>query len=181
MNWRRWKISRSVADLDLVGLRSRGPEQSDHEQDGARTRRAALMIMAAIGIGAFLGEPAKAADKAPVVARIDNVASSLELPRAVIPSLDEAGKPKGNYTFVPILQFPTERLVIAQAYGPRYRELVLLTSLGYFAFSARSGVEVDPARLQSLIVARAREIDDLPVPDGVVLLSFSKVDSRKDE
>jgi len=93
------------------------------------------------------------------------------MPRMVVTGLRKGGEAGESVTFVPVLETSSASAEAARAMLPAYRDVILVTTLGYLAFAANHGRPVEPERLQRLLASRI-EASGLPPVTAVLLQSF---------
>ncbi len=89
----------------------------------------------------------------------------------VVTGLGKGGEAGESVTFVPVLETSPGSAETARALLPAYRDVILVTTLGYLAFAANHGRPVEPERLQRLLADRI-EASGLPRVTAVMLQSF---------
>jgi hypothetical protein len=89
----------------------------------------------------------------------------------VVTRLAKGGEAGASATFVPVLETEESSTDAARAMIPAYRDVILVTTIGYLAFAANHGRPVDPQRLQKLLADRI-EASGLPKVAAVLLQSF---------
>ncbi|MBM3533281.1 MAG: hypothetical protein FJX60_09640 [Alphaproteobacteria bacterium] len=127
----------------------------------------AIWLVAALVAGTTPMVSALAASPAPSF----RAAIVVELPRMVVTGLGKGGAAGESVTFVPVLETEESSTDAARAMIPAYRDVILVTTIGYLAFAANHGRPVDPYRLQKLLADRIRA-SGLPKVTAVLLQSF---------
>jgi hypothetical protein len=98
-------------------------------------------------------------------------AATVELPRMVVTGLSKGGEAGESVTFVPVLETDESSTDAARAMIPAYRDVILVTTIGYLAFAANHRRPVEPERLQRLLADRIAA-SGLPKVTAVLLQSF---------
>lgn len=114
--------------------------------------------------------PAAASPAAPPASSFQG-ADTVEMPRMVVTGLGKGGEAGESVTFVPVLETSPDSVEAARALLPAYRDVILVTTVGYLAFAANHGRPVEPERLQRLLADRI-EASGLPRVTAVMLQSF---------
>jgi len=92
--------------------------------------------------------------------------------RLVLPILAADGRVASNVSFTAVLEIADIELAAARSRIPEYRDVVVVTSLGYFGHVARTSGSIDPGRLQELLRSRLHLRPELPPVRSVVLVDF---------
>lgn len=127
----------------------------------------AIRLVAALVTGTTPMVSSLAASPAPTF----RAGTTVELPRMVVTGLVKGGEAGESVTFVPVLETDESSTDAARAMIPAYRDVILVTTIGYLAFAANHGRPVDPERLQKLLADRI-EASGLPKVTAVLLQSF---------
>ena len=96
----------------------------------------------------------------------------LELKRFVVPGMSHDDTEEVVYSFTALLLFGTADTASVEPFVPRYRDIIITTTVGYRAFTQKNGRPFEPGELQALIVRRVVQEPGVPVPASVVLQSF---------
>ncbi len=96
----------------------------------------------------------------------------LELKRFVVPGMSHDDTEEVVYSFTALLLFDAAGKASGEAYVPKYRDIIITTTVGYRAFTQKNGRPFEPGELQALIVRRVLQEPGVPVPNSVILQSF---------
>ena len=96
----------------------------------------------------------------------------LELKRFVVPGMSHDDTEEVVYSFTALLLFGAAGNAGGEPYVPKYRDIIITTTVGYRAFTQKNGRPFEPGELQTLIVRRIVQEPGVPVPTSVVLQSF---------
>ena len=96
----------------------------------------------------------------------------LELKRFVVPGMSHDDTEELVYSFTALLLFDPGAKAGAESYVPKYRDIIIATTVGYRTFTQKNAHPFEPGELQALIERRINMEPGVPVPSSVILQSF---------
>ena len=97
---------------------------------------------------------------------------ALELKRFVVPGMSHDETEELVYSFTALLLFDAAEKAGAEPYIPKYRDIIITTTVGYRTFTQKNARPFEPTELQALIERRVVLEANVPVPSSVILQSF---------